>query len=108
MAFQSAADPTDSLLGLSQAPLMAPADISQLSHFMQLQMQQQAAQQQQVTDMLTHMLTAQNAGLPPAGNTGTGTAKALDERHFRRIAKFDNKAESWKEWRTHFLTVVRE
>ena len=35
-------------------------------------------------------------------------AKALGERHFCRIAKTDNKVESWKEWRTHFLTAVGE
>ena len=32
----------------------------------------------------------------------------MDERHFRRMKEFTNKVEDWKQWRTHFLTAVRE
>ena len=32
----------------------------------------------------------------------------MGERHFRRIKVFENKSDTWKEWRTHFLTAVRE
>ena len=38
-------------------------------------------------------------------NTGS---KTLDERRFRRIKIFENKGDAWKEWRTHFLTAVRQ
>ena len=32
----------------------------------------------------------------------------LEERAFRRLEKFTNKKDEWKEWRTQFLTAVRE
>ena len=32
----------------------------------------------------------------------------LDERAFRRLDKFTNKKDEWKEWRTQSLTAVRE
>ena len=32
----------------------------------------------------------------------------LDERAFRRLDRFSNKREDWREWRTHLLTAVRE
>ena len=84
--------------------------LGQLLQMITMQMQQQQAQQAQAQDMLRHMANAQNAGLPGVGSSGTATAhKAMDERHFRRIKKvFDNKSDTWKECRTHFLTAVRE
>ena len=32
----------------------------------------------------------------------------LDERCFRRLDRFSNKNDVWKEWRLHFLTVMGE
>ena len=32
----------------------------------------------------------------------------LDERAFRRLEKFTNKKDEWKEWRTQLLTAARE
>ena len=32
----------------------------------------------------------------------------LDERAFRRLEKFTNEKDEWKEWRTQLLTAVRE
>ena len=32
----------------------------------------------------------------------------LDERSFRRLDKFDNKVDSWKEWWREFLSAVGE
>ena len=59
--------------------------------------------------MLRHMANSQNASLPGVGSNVNGTAqKALGERHFRRIKVFESKSDTWKEWRTHFLTAVRE
>ena len=57
------------------------------------QMQQQQAQQQQVADMLKVMLQMQTNSLPPVGSSVIGTSKGLDEKHFRRIYKVDNKCE---------------
>ena len=83
----------------AQAPPAAPTELTQLFQLMQAQMQQQQAQQaqqlqhqqaqQQVTDMLKVMMQLQS--------TVIGTAKGLDEKHFRRITKFDNKGESRKQ-----------
>ena len=103
----------------AQTPPAAPTELTQLFQLMQAQMQQQQAQQalqlqarqaqqQQVTDMLKVMMQLQSSSLPPVGSTVIGTTKGLDEKHFRRITKFDNKGESWKEWRTRFMTAVRE
>ena len=101
------------------APLAAPTELAQLFQMMRLHMQQQQAQQaqqmqqhqaqqQQVTDMLKAMMQMHDGNLPPVGSPVNGATKGLDEKHFRRITKFDNKGESWKEWRTHFMTAVRE
>ena len=32
----------------------------------------------------------------------------FDDRNFKRIEKFNNKTESWKEWKLHFTTCVRK
>ena len=114
-------DPPPGILGpqnVAQTPPAAPTELTQLFQLMQAQMQQQAqqaqqlqaqqAQQQQVTDMLKVMMQLQSSSLPPVSSTVIGTAKGLDEKHFRRITKFDNKGESWKERRTHFMTAMRE
>lgn len=58
--------------------------------------------------MLNHLVTTRNAGLPSVGGTGNGATKGLDERHFRRIQKFDNIAEAWKEWLTPVTATVME
>ena len=108
MAFQGAAS-FDAPLGIpaQAAPAVVPTDLTQLFQLMQLQREQQQAQQQQVAGLLKHVLSVQNAGRPAAGGGASTVIKSLDERHFRRIAKFDNKAESWKEWWTHFMAAVR-
>ena len=91
-------------------PPAAPTELTQLFQMMQQQMQQQQAQQaqqmqehqaqqQQVTDMLKVIMQMQTNSLHPVGSSGAGTSKGLDEKHFRRIARFDNKGESWEEWR---------
>lgn len=95
-----------------QMPPASPVNLNHLIQMMQIQMQrqqaQQAQQQKQMSDILQHLASTHMQHLPAVGSTGTGTAKALDERHFRRILKSDNKLEPWKEWRTRFLTSVRE
>ena len=119
MAFKAAA-PLDAPPGIAPALVAAvPVDLTQLMQMLHLQMQQQQiaqqhqiqqqqAQQQHFADMMKHMLNMQNVSLPSVGGgVITATNKALGERHFRRIGKFDNKNDSWKEWRTHFLTAVR-
>ena len=114
--------PPPGIPGPQAAPPMpaAPTELTQIFQMMQAQMQaqqaqqvqqmqQQQAQQQQVADMLKVMLQMQTNNLPPVGsNVNVTSNKGLDEKHFRRINKFDNKGESWKEWRTHFMTAVRE
>lgn len=37
-----------------------------------------------------------------------GRVFKLDERHFRRVGRFNSRQDSWIEWRTHFPTAVRE
>ena len=102
MAFQGApALVVDTPLGIPHA-MAPPADVAQCIQLIhsQVQAQQaaQQAQQQQMAAMLNHLVITQNAGLPSVGGTGNGATKGPDERHFRRIQKFDNKTESWKKW----------
>ena len=105
MAFAAAAGE------VAPPPGMVPPttfDFNHMFQMMQVQLQQQQVQGQQVADLLKVFVSSQSTSLPSVGSTGHGTVKSLDERHFRRINKFDNKVDSWKEWRTHFLTSVRE
>ena len=95
---------------MSQMPpgLPTATTLDQLLQMINLQMQQQQAQQAQVQDMLRHMTNVQNAGLSGVASVVNYTShKAMDERHFRRIKVFDNKSDTWKEWRTHSLSAVR-
>ena len=83
--------------------------LDQLLQMINLQMQQQQAQQAQVQDMLRRMANAQNASRPGVASVVNNTGpKTWDERHFSRIKIFENQSDAWKEWRTHFLTAVRE
>ena len=79
---------------VNTTPLAAPTEMTQLLHMM--------------TQLFHHLVAGQKANLPSVNTTVSGTTKGLDERHFRCIQKFDNKHDSWMEWRTHFLTSVRE
>ena len=87
-------------------PGIPPAAASQMDMAQLVQLMH--AQQQQMATMLHHLVNKQNTVHQPDVGTLVGAHKGLDERHFRRLEKFDNKSESWKEWRTHFLTAVRE
>ena len=90
-------------------PAVGQTTLDQLLQMITVQMQQQHAQQARVQDMLRHMANAQNTGRPGVRSGGTVTSyKAMGERHFRCIKVFENKSDTWKEWRTHFLTAVRE
>ena len=108
MAFQGALAAQDGTPGIPAVAATATTDINQLVHIIQAQQPAQQVHQQQMATMLNHLVTTQNANLPPIGVTGTGAVRNIDERPFRRIPQFDNKSESWKEWRAHFLTAVRE
>ena len=62
-----------------------------------------------MADMVKLLLNnASSSGSLTFGGTVHSAVRALDERQFRRIVQFNNKIESWKEWRTHFMTAVRE
>ena len=74
MAFQ-ATSAADAPPGIAAPMAAAPTDLNQLMHLLHVQMQQQQAaqqhqlqhqlvQQQQVGDMMKHMLSMQNASLP--------------------------------------------
>ena len=71
----------------------------------QNQLHQQQQQQQAMVDFFT-ALTNRSPSSPPSHGTELSGRK-LDERHFRRVPIHDGKM-PWKEWRTHFLTAVRE
>ena len=69
--------------------------------FMQLMTQQmQTFMQSMQTQMQSQ--TAQTSS-----NSGS-VQNRLDERCFRRLDRFSNKCDDWKEWRLHFLTVIGE
>ena len=107
MAFQGAAAAPEGPPGIPAVGAVAN-DINQLIHIIQAQQAAQQVHQQQMATMLSHLVQTQNASLPPTGGAREGATRSIDERPFRRLEKFDNKAESWKEWRVHFLTAVRE
>ena len=66
--------------------------IAQLMAFMVLQPKQMA-----------EMMLTYRAG------RGQHLANAkLDDRNFKRIEKFNNKRDSWKEWKLHFTTCIKE
>ena len=107
MSFQGAPAAQEGPPGIP-AVAVATTDINQLIHIIQAQQAAQQVHQQQMAAMLNHLVTMQNANLPPIGGTGIGATRNIDERPFRRIQQFDNKSKSWKEWRVHFLAAVRE
>ena len=94
----------------SAIPVDGPPGIphAAASHMDMAQLVQLMHAQQQMAAMFHHLVNKQFTSHQPDVGTGIGAYNGLDERHFRRLEKFDNKSESWKEWRTHFLTAVRE
>ena len=75
-------------------------------------------------EMMQQMMKTMTASFLPSGASGSNPGgiqsapKAAsgghlanlrsDERAFRRIDRFSNKREEWREWRTHLLIAVRE
>ena len=54
-------------------------------------------------------IVAQHSFSPPSQHVEAFMHHAkLDERCSRRLDKFTNKKDGWKEWRMHFLTSVGE
>ena len=58
-----------------------------------------------VIDLVKTMTPGEGSGSPTLRSEGY--VRKLDEKHFRRVPVFDNR-NPWREWRTHFLTAVRE
>ena len=67
--------------------------------------QAQAKQTQMVIDLVKTLAPGKGSGSPTLGSEGY--VKKVDEKHFRKVPVFENK-NPWREWRTHFLTAVRE
>ena len=98
-------------------PGVQPPDPAAMQNMMQAMMQQKM----QII-MTSFQQAAQGADAsgtsPPAASSplkGTHWRQdsqmanvCLDERAFRRLDKFTNKKDEWKEWRTQFPTAVRE
>ena len=80
------------------ADLEAPAAPSETSSIAQL-MAFLVRQQTQTAEM---MITFKSSGRDHMANA------KLDDRNFKRIEKFNNKREAWKEWKVRFMTCVRE
>ena len=55
-----------------------------------------------------HGMQQQIAAQQPVPIHQSGVSHRLDERWFRRLDRFSNKNDDWKEWRLHFLTVFGE
>ena len=80
-------------------PQLASIEMMTFMHGMQQQMQfsMQGLQQQ---------FAAQQ---PVQGHhAGAISHSRLDERCFRRLGKFTNRNDDWKEWRLHLLTFIGE
>ena len=98
-------------------PGMQPPDPAAMQNMMQAMMQNMMQMM-----MASFQQAAQGAAAsgttPPAASSPLGGVHwrqdsqmanvRLDERAFRRLDKFTNKKDEWKEWRTQFLTAVRE
>ena len=65
--------------------------------------QMQTFMQQMHVQMQSQMLVQ-----PALGSTSGSLQNRLDERCFRRLDRFSNKCDDWKECRLHFLTVIGE
>lgn len=76
-----------------------------LLQIMQLQIQQL---QMQFNDMLRNHTSSSGGQLMGSSGGGSNSTARRNERHFRRRVTFTNKNESWEEWRTRFVTSVRE
>ena len=78
-----------------------PLDVAQLLQALIQLMQNQSAR-----------IPTGSQSPPPSGAEGPpGLGRnhlRLDEKYFRRINVFSNKAEAWKEWQVHFLAAVRD
>ena len=83
---------------LEEAAAPAATSSSEAPSIAQLMVFMMAQQKQMAEMMFTY-----RAG----GSHHLANAK-LDDRNFKRIEKFNNKRDSWKEWRLHFTTCVRE
>ena len=63
------------------------------------------SQLMQLMKQMTEMIIAEKA----SGGARSHLANAkLDDRNFKRIEKFSNKRDAWKEWKLHFMSCVRE
>ena len=76
---------------------MAP-EMATFMHLMNNQMQQFMQGMQQQFAALQPVPVHQNGAF----------SHRLYERCFRRLDKFSSQTAKWKDWRTHFLTSVRE
>ena len=100
----------------AQVNTPAPQSTPSINDILSMIAQQSAQHQQsmmQMQTMITQVLsTMSGPGVQPdpastAQRPHLANAK-LDERCFRRLDKFTNKREDWREWRMHFLTAVKE
>ena len=92
---------------------IGPPPQSEMQAMLQMMNMQMSNMQQMFTAMMAAQTVAANAATAAANIPGSNLQPReskwdLDERHFRRLDKFSNQAAKWKDWRTHFLTSVRE
>ena len=76
------------------ADLEAPAATPSIAQLMAFLVRQQ-------TQMAEMMIAFKSGGREHMANAN------VDDRNFRRIEKFTNKREAWKEWKMHFSSCVR-
>ena len=88
----------------AEAPAAPPDVITMMAMFLQ---QNQAMIEMQKT--MSQFVMGQSGGGLAMGNSSNHLQPArLDERCFRRLEKFTNKRDEWREWKLHLLTAVRE
>ena len=63
---------------------------------------------QQMQTFMQSMQTQMQSQTVQANSNSGSVQNRLDERCFRRLERFSNKCDDWKEWRLHFLTVIGE
>ncbi len=84
-----------------------PVDVRTPLNVMLQLMQGMQQQQQQFVNGGGQVPSAMNGSTVGGGHVPSARA-FLDERYVRRVDKFNNKESSWKEWRAHFISSIRE
>ena len=104
----------DAMAGMDGISVPVPGDGGGVPAVVDIQvLLQMMAQLMQNMQNMQQQQSAQHGGQGPSGFGQDGgrmpsVRSSLDEKFFRRVDKFNNTESTWKEWRVHFVSSVRE